>query len=260
MHGSVLANLEKIGRWGRTRLCRHLAVRYRIGDRYRRIYFYHVRKAAGTSVNKMFLSLGREDGGEGFARLSAHPDHCVISGGKIFVGWNAQLIEKGDYFYAFSHIPSHRLRMPKDTFTITCLRDPVDRVLSHYRMLLEFEQSALPHISFQEEREWLGHSFEEFLSRIPPEHLLNQLFMFSSDFSVDEAFQKISGLSHVLFVEDFRQGVDELSSKLNMKLNPIHTRRTSVESCLSYEEMKLLRSVLEPECVLYERLKSTLLQ
>ena len=63
-----------------------LASRYRIGpEDYRRIYFYHVRKAAGTSLNHAMLSLGGEDGQDVYRRM--HESYRLISGDKIFVGW-----------------------------------------------------------------------------------------------------------------------------------------------------------------------------
>ena len=110
-----------------------------------------MRKAGGTSVNHIFLGLGNEEGRQIYSGLSKSPINRVISGDKVFVGWNGRLIDEGNYFFAFSHRPAHVVNLPLDTFTLTCLRDPAKRVISHYKMILEEQSATNPHPFFKTE-------------------------------------------------------------------------------------------------------------
>jgi hypothetical protein len=202
----------------------------------------------------MFYSLGGENGNEVRARLLNDPTYRVISNDKVFTR-RKDLIEEGNYFYAHSHSPAHELKLPKDTFTITCIRDPIKRVLSHYRMLLEYKEKNIAHPCMNDEGQWLGDSFEDFLSNMPRDHLLRQLYMFSKTFDVDEAFDRIVECSHFFFTEDFSRGIEDLSSVLQISLKALHNRKTSKRYTPSKRELDIVLSLLQPEIVLYERLK-----
>ena len=99
---------------------------------YKRIYFVHIRKTGGTSFNHMFLSLSGEDSKSLYSQLCRTRENRILSNGLIYVGWNTRHINKGNYFYGFSHTPLHKLDLPNETFTVSCFRDPVRRVVSHY--------------------------------------------------------------------------------------------------------------------------------
>jgi len=228
-----------------------------LNNAYERIYFYHIRKAAGTSLNHMFLSSGGEPGGKVYARLVKAFTRQTVSNGLVFAGWDKKLIEKGNYYYAFSHLPFHRVRLPKNTFSFTCLRDPVSRVLSHYKMLEQCRQSLSPPLWFNKEKMWLGNTFNDFLDKVPKVHLLTQLFMFSKEYDIEEAFDRIMGCTCFIFTEKFDQGVQLLSSRTGCTLEPIHTRKASFNFKLEEIEMERLRALLEPEYQLYNRLKKT---
>jgi hypothetical protein len=100
-----------------------------------RIYHYHVRKTAGTSLDSSFWGLGgavveaasRREVTEAIEPNEPH---------RRFVRHDPALIAQGDYFYASSHLPMHQVIVPPDTFTVTILRDPAARVISYYRYLL----------------------------------------------------------------------------------------------------------------------------
>ena len=212
-----------------------------------RVYHYHVRKAGGTSINQMFLALSGLAGVSAYQRLVRAPRHRLLAGGRTFVGWNKQLIEQGRFDYAFSHLPAHRLRLPPGTFTITCLRDPVSRVVSHYRMLLEARASADPPSWFADEADWLGDSLGDFIKRLPPEHLLNQLYMFSAGFDVEEAADNIRSCGFHWRTEAFTAGALRLRQRLGWPIEPVHTRRSSVAVDITRAERSRLRRLLEPE-------------
>lgn len=231
-----------------------MAKGYRIGRDFRRIYHYHIRKTGGTSLNYMFLSLGGEEGRTVYDRLSSSPHLRTISNEKICVGWDREKIERGHYFYAFSHTPAHEICLPEKTFTLTCLRDPVKRVISLYKMLFEYRKDKIEHPIMKEQGEWLGNSFGDFIDRTPKEHLLRQLYMFSRSFSIEESYEKITNCSHFLLTETFDESVGKLAEKLSIQLSAIHTRKSSIDVAITNKEIERLRSLLEPEYVLYERL------
>ena len=237
-----------------SRLCRKCA-QYSIMYEYKRLYFFHSRKTGGTSLNHIFLSLGGERAEDVYAKMSRKPNHRIISNDKVFIAWNRWLIQQGYYFYAFSHIPQHELHLPARTFTITCLRDPVERVISHYKMLLEFKKNNISHPCMKTEGKWLGTSFHDFLDTIPKKHLLNQLYMFSKKFDINEAENNILHCSQFFFMEQFNMGIAQLSSKIGIQLKPIKLRTTSIDIKINQKELQILRSQLDPEYELIERLR-----
>lgn len=223
---------------------------------FKRVYHVHIRKTGGTSLNHIFLALAGSDSAALYDTLAQNSDHREVSNGMIFVGWNRKLINKGEYFYAFSHIPFYKLKLPVETCTVTCLRDPAGRVVSHYKMLLGYKINNVPHPCMTEEGKWLGSSFGDFLERVPKEHLLNQLYMFSKAYKVEEAYDRIKGLSHYFFTESFEAGIEELSKKLKLPLKSLHMRKTDMKVEVDDTDMERLRSMLEKEYILIEKLKA----
>ena len=162
------------------------------------------------------------------------------------------MIEKGEYFFGFSHFSYDQLSLPTETFTFTCFRDPAARLISHYRMLVDMSTIPNPHPCFAVEGKWLGKSFEDFLDRVPREHLENQLFMFSQQFSVDEAVDRVRNLNLWMFTEQFDAGVKRLSHATGLSLQYRHDRRSLHEFQLNPKTKQLLRQKLSTE---YEFLK-----
>jgi hypothetical protein len=79
--------------------------------------------------------------------------------------------------------------------------------------------------------------------------------MFSKNFDVDEAFDNIVGCSHFFFTEQFSLGVSQLSKKLGIQLKPIHIRKAPIDVNFSRADIDRLRTMLNPEYVLYGKLK-----
>lgn len=229
--------------------------KYKIGNGYKRVYLFHIRKTGGTSLNFSFLSLNGSDGSVVYKKLGDEESHCILEKDKIFVGWNKGLIEKGDYFYAFSHIPAHELNLPPKTFTISIFRNPIKRAMSHYNMLLEYKQNKIDHICMKKEGQWLGECFDDFLDLIPKEYLLNQLYMFSSSFNVKEAVERGLDCSCVFITEEYANGIRYISNKLNLDLKYLNIRKTSYNYQLNEKELNRLKSMIEPEIELYEKIR-----
>ena len=226
--------------------CSELAEKYDFNG-YKRIYHVHIRKTGGTSLNNMFLKLSGKNSSDLYEGLVSTPEHRLNVSDKIYVGWNKALINKGDYFYAFSHIPYHKLNLKQDTFTFTCFRDPVKRIVSHYYMLVDWVNDGVNHPCIATEGKWLGKSFCDFFNNMPKEHLFNQIYMFSTDFNVDQAQDMLNNVSHIMFTEKFDSGVEELNRKLGIDLESIHIRKSTRENVIKQSELDDLRDVLEIE-------------
>lgn len=244
--------------WREGRHCRQLALRAGATAEHARIYLYHVRKTGGTSLVVSLLSQGGEDGAAVYRRLWQRRIGRAISGERVFVGWRRSLIEAGNYHFAFSHLPAHALALPPQTFTLSCLRDPLQRVLSHYYMLVAAAAVGGAAPALERELRWLGADFDAFLDALPREHLLNQLYMFSRSFEVEQAHECLRGIDCVLLTERLEQGVSELSRRLALPIAPRHQRRGRAFAGGARQEpspaaLERLRELLEPEYQLYAR-------
>jgi hypothetical protein len=228
--------------------------RTRFPDGSRRVYCYHVRKAAGTSLHRSFLALTGQEPAALERRISESFLSQVAVHGLSFVYANKAAIEYGDYFYGWSHWPAHELALPSDTFTITALRDPVKRVRSYYSYLLEGDQ---PDIVFQvgeQERGLARDDFHAFLNAVPREHLLTQLYMFSPSFSIDEAVARAGACSFLFRSERFGEAITDLNRRLDLQLQARRERSTRSVAELTSSEYDHVRTLLEPEYAMLRQL------
>jgi hypothetical protein len=161
-------------------------------------------------------------------------------------------------------MPAHRLVLPADTFTVTVLRDPVNRLVSLYRYLKWIRDDASAPATepaygpnLIAETEWLGTSFGEFLSRVPRRHLLPQLFMFSERFDVDEATERIRRCDSVCYTESFAEDVGRLAGTLGLSLEIRHERKFGSPVELSPAEADRAKELLAPEHALLELVRNT---
>jgi hypothetical protein len=234
-----------------------MSSRRRIAGEYRRIYHYHIRKTAGSSLNAAFWGLV----GLNYRRLEIYKR--LRRDGLSFVRHHRRAINKGDFFYASSHVAAHALSPPEGTFTITVLRDPVDRLLSHYRQILSARDdpnvriAEEPFMSYLQNKEmvWVGESFGDFLERAPREHVLRQLYMFSADYDVYEAAERILACSAICFTETFADDLQVLSQRLDLPLPVYHERRSQLKITPSSAELARAREVLAPEFALLEQVR-----
>ena len=158
------------------------------GSQYKRIYHYHIRKTAGTSLNAAFWNLA------GLDMLAIGRSLYKFKDGYVFVLNSKRAIESGNYFFANSHTPAHKLQLPPDTFTITVLRSPIERVLSFYRyMRFAYDKQTSRNVdplwkeAYSEAQNYFKSSvsFQEFLTQVPYCNLSSQLYMFSQEYNME---------------------------------------------------------------------------
>jgi hypothetical protein len=87
------------------------------------------------SPKKGNAPLGGEDPAAVQARLASSFLGRTVSHGLPFVSGRRLVLEKGEYFYGFSHIAAYAIELPPATLTVTVLRDPIQRALSCYNYL-----------------------------------------------------------------------------------------------------------------------------
>lgn len=236
---------------------RRLAASYELPDGSKRVYCHHVRKTAGTSLYLSFLGLGGEDPVEVWRRITKGKLPRTISGGYVFAANSRRLLAEGAYFFGRSHHSADEQPLPPRTFTVTVLRDPVDRVRSLYDYLVAGDPPDTPGRAGDRQRRWAANGFDRFLERIPDRHLLNQLATFSSRFDVSEAADRIAACSCVLFTKDFDEGLKTLGRRLDLSLEVRRARLGTVRTPLSGAQEDRLRARLEPEYELLRRLEES---
>lgn len=233
---------------------RRLARSYQLPDGNRRVYCHHIRKTAGTSLYLSFLALGGEDPMDVWRRITSSRLPRTTSGGYGFVANDRRLLAGGDYFFGRSHRSAVEQPLPPGTFTVTILRDPIDRVHSYFDYLVAGDDPEAPGRVAERERSLAEGGFDSFLATVPPKHLLHQVAMFSPRLDVSEAVDRIAGCSSVFFTEDFESGLAGLARRLELPLLPQRARVTGVRSELTDRQIERLRVRLEPEYELLERL------
>lgn len=234
---------------------------------YDRIYHFHVRKTAGTSLNSAFWALGGLD-------LQAVAGAQAIEGnGLKFVRGSQRLIEEGDYFFANSHQPAHELRLPPGTYTITILRDPTARVVSYFRYLLwarthrdareaePFIDEVVAESSFLDRRLSLRRretTFRDFLDRVPAQRLMTQLHMFSERMDPSQAAENALACSATCFTETYSEDLRRVAAGLQLDLREMRERSFGEKVELREDERALLRERLAPEYAMIERVREGL--
>ncbi len=218
---------------------------WRSGE-YSRVYMYHVRKTAGTSVGFAFMRFSGGDPHIIERRISRY--RFAQYNGYRYTGASA-LIRQGSYFFASSHDPAYTVHPPRaGTFRFTVLRDPIDRVVSLYRYLASPESDSSFSIRAPlSERRWAMHGFDEFLNEAPTSHVRNQLHMFSESASVDEAVDFLGKLNLVLRTEHLNNDISILERTLNLKLTLTRERSSILPFTPTSAQRDRLNELLAPE-------------
>lgn len=223
------------------------------------IYHYHVRKTAGTSINFSFIkTIFDMDPIWVYNQLSANFIHRFKIKNKSVVGWDNQLIRNSKYNFGFSHSPFHELNLSTDLYTFTCLRDPAKRVISHYNMLRYYRDNNIQHPCMKEEGKWVENGFKDFLEQVPAHHFLNQLFMFSKNFNVQEAVNNLSTLNRILFQENLNNDIEHFSQELGVTLVLANEKKYQYNEKFLDKDLDILREKLYKEYELLDIVKKEL--
>lgn len=212
---------------------------------FERIYYNHIRKCAGTSINiAMISALGGNE--KTYRELAMAWPHKIHLENGSCVGWNDLAINKSSFFYAFSHIPLHRLKLEPTTFTFCFLRDPIERVISHFNMIKDLFDEGGSHPALKTERNFAFGEFDQFLSNIPKEHLKAQLFNFSADYDLEEAIKNLR--SRVNYVGDIKDAQNYLIPFLSSEF----------DLCISYQKLRSSKFKFRPSACQYDQLQRML--
>ena len=230
-------------------------IRHQVPKPYKRIYQYHIHKSGGTSINFAIFSMGNDPGNNVYNALNNSSSGAIVSNGISFANWKRPPIEQGDYFYAHSHSPMHRLNIPPETFTFAIFREPINRLISQYRHLREIQIKKPQSNAMKTEGRWLGNSFSDFIRNLPKEQMLHQTYFFSAKYDVDEAVENIAKCSFFFFTEEFKEGVDELSSRLGFKIELLHVRESKIDVGVTEADREFLYGTLKKEYDLIEKLR-----
>lgn len=195
-----------------------------------RVYCHHIRKTAGTSLARSFLALGGEEPEAVERRMARSFLRRTTSANLVFATGLIDTLQGGAYHFGWSHIPAHRITLPRQTFVVTVLRDPIARVISYYRYLVAGDLPGAAFPVSESERRLAGGGFSAFLDAVSDHELLRQLYTFSRTFSPEEAAEEIGRCSLVLHTEHFAAGVSELSSALKLPLQVRRDRTTAGET------------------------------
>ena len=78
--------------------------------------------------------------------------------------------------------------------------------------------------------------------------------MFDGNYDIDTAFDAVQQIDHVMYLEDFDRGIDQLNAKLGINLKTSHRRRSGHRFEPDSNSINQLKEMLEPEYRFLNRL------
>jgi hypothetical protein len=172
----------------------------------------------------------------------------------IVQGSNISLLEQGNYHYGCTHFPSWKIQEPRDSFTMTIFRDPIERIVSHYNYIIGKIERGENEDWLVKERPLLGNSFTQFIDNLPPEKLLNQLYNFSENYNQIEAVDRIKSLNLILTLENLSEGIHDINNMLGLNLRIMKKNMSETFYRASSKEIRYLKDKVEKEIDLFNRL------
>ncbi len=220
------------------------------------IYHLHIRKTGGTTINHCLLAaLSGRPSEPIYCALAQAVHNRVMLDDVSFAGWRLETINAGGWDFAFGHMSLDRLVLPSDARVITCFRDPVQRLASHYRMLRQMITEESDHVIMAKEAPWATGTFRDFVDRVPDRHRLTQLYMFSMALDPAEAADRLRRVDHVLVTERLAEGLERLAGATGLPIDAGAHLRASAPLIISAGDLDHARDALQPE---YEWLSEVL--
>jgi len=217
----------------------------------RKIYHLHIRKTAGRSVHHAVFALSGADPKETYLNLAKNAGKILEVGPYKFGGWLSDMAR--DFDYGFSHKPFYELSNLQAPVTIICcLRDPMQRFLSHWKMLKHYvetrAQGAAVHPGLEPEMPLFDEDLERFFDKLPPFHRFNHLHMFSKTGDLQEAVKAMSRMDLILESEDLAAGMRHLFAMLGRPDGETpNIGATPISATVSPEMQRTLRDAFAPE-------------
>ena len=120
-------------------------------------------------------------------------------------------------------------------YSCTVIREPLERLLSHYRMILrnyrQFIENAKYYTSKkpiiggpknEDSMAWVQHGFNQFLEIYPKEYREHQLYFYSPSGKPEEAFYNIIKNTQIILFDRRQEGLDRFVEKINRDLAHIN--------------------------------------
>jgi hypothetical protein len=171
----------------------------------------------------------------------------------------------GTRFLTFGHHPYHAEHADavydKNCCSFTVVRDPFARLFSYYKEFIvelrRFKTGEISTFSINELNSLNFHedpSFNDFITILPDNRKLEQLYYFSREFDIKEAIKNTEKLSAVVICEKMEKGSAIISNHIGLNLQIGHHGARSSEYSPSKEEVNYAKRELEPEYEFYEHL------
>lgn len=221
------------------------------------IYFFHVMRTGGRSLIKAMMEQF-DDSDEAWKACFGHSKRYKLEGswveiqGKRIVPWDPR--PTPPFYFSWSHMPQVCCELPEHTFTVTMLRDPIERFASMHEYMEKYRDwDPLP-LTIGPYMKWLGNNLVETAMKFPPSHRLAMVHHFSRENNPVEAAENIRGLDFWFRLENIGEGFKQLGKKLGLAFPTLHVGN-EYRSTLSEEDRDQLSDLFLPEFQLLELLE-----
>lgn len=103
---------------------------------------------------------------------------------------------------------------------------------------------------------WLGNNFGDFLRNIPKHHLMNQLYMFSENYEIEDAILEVKKLNGVIFTENLEMGLKKIENSTGWILPNEIRKNYGYKEKIDDATLNYLKDILKPEYEFLEKVKN----
>lgn len=222
-------------------------------------YLYHTEKSGGRSIIHSFLHSVMDEGlvfddKENLSDL--YRELCGKRrdfGNKYFHAWQGVIKKcKHNSLFGFSHLPYNEVVTPKGTFKIAIIREPLERLLSHYRMLVRFGKENKGYETKSDTPAYIKNGFNSFIEVFPERFMQHQLWFWSNTFNIKEAISNIKKCNVIISTERMSEGIDKINKISGLELKCFHAGVGNKEPILTDKQTGILKQRLSKEYQFYE--------